>query len=171
MNEISAKEFLNKMNNIENYSIEIALQIVKEEEEYITNYNKSQLFFDGKQSDGKHIQSVYGTQKGLYSKATAKENSKVTFELFGRSKKKTAGKPYFLLQSGEFYNSFKIKIDKDSFAITANTLKEDEEGGLVDIRYTFGKNIIGLSETNIRRLKENKIIPQLTTDLQQNYFK
>jgi len=165
MNTISAKDFLNKMNNIENYSIEIALQIIDSEADYVTDLNKNQIFFDSIQSDGKKITKIgLETVDSFYSKTTELLNKGKSFRYKGISKKKIEGKEYHLKDTGEFFNSFKVKTDKDNFKIISN--KQN-----IDMQKNFGKNLIGLTKESIEFLKSEVLIPQLTTDLQNNYFK
>jgi len=62
-----------------------------------------------------------------------------------------------LLDTGEFYRSFKIVLSNDSFEIVANPIKDDSN--LFD---DWGKDIVGLTEENLQKVRDavtEKIIP------------
>lgn len=69
----------------------------------------------------------------------------------GVSRAKTAGEPYLLLDTGDFYKSFRLLQDKTGFKILANDEKED--GTLQDM-YGNGVPILGLTEESISKLTE-----------------
>jgi hypothetical protein len=52
-----------------------------------------------------------------------------------------------LKDTGEFYRSFKVKVYKDSFVISANTQKEDN-----DLAQIFGREILGLTNESLSEL-------------------
>ena len=160
MNEISVKEFLNKMKNLVNYSNNFTINYIDKNDEEILDLNKQQIF-DGKQKTNKEI-------NGEYSEFTERMNAGESFNFNGKSKTKKAGDTYFLLDSKEFFNSFKEKTNKDNFNIVADTLKKNKKGYTNLLSY--GKDILGLSNENILNLQID-ISKELTIDLQQNYFK
>ena len=61
------------------------------------------------------------------------------------SRQKTSDDPYFLLDTGDFYESFKVKVFDDGFTIQADTIKDDGTDLL-----TYG-DILGI--TNESRTK------------------
>jgi hypothetical protein len=62
-----------------------------------------------------------------------------------------------LFETGEFYNSFKVKINKDSFEIQADTLKGND-----DLIEKYGEDILGLTDESKDKLIE--IIKPLIID-------
>jgi hypothetical protein len=95
-----------------------------------------QLFEEGIDSDGDVI--------GYYSYFT---------ELMNPEKKE--GTPYTLLDSGDFYESMIITIGKDYFEIDADPIKIDSETGEeTNLFYKYGENIIGITEENLQKLRQ-----------------
>lgn len=59
-----------------------------------------------------------------------------------------------LRDTGEFYRSFRVALNNDSdVMITANSIKEG-----VDLIEKYGKNILGLTDENLSRLRDLCII-------------
>lgn len=79
--------------------------------------------------------------------------SATTEELSGGEKKQ--GEPYNLLDTGDFYGSFKIDLNGDSFDILANTIKFDETGESTDLDdYAISGSVVGLTDENLQKLIE-----------------
>ena len=144
-----------KLSGILNYSQEFCLSIVKQDDEEILDLNRAQLF-EGEQADGSEI-------NGAYSRYTASLNSSETFSFNGKTKRKEFNETYFLKDTGEFYDSFKLNVKKDGFVITANTQKDDTN------LLIYGKNLLGLNKNNLSLLTDD-LLKQLTKELNNNYF-
>lgn len=69
----------------------------------------------------------------------------------GVSRAKTAGEPYLLLDTGDFYKSFRLLQDKTGFKILAN---DEKENGTLQDMYGNGVPILGLTEESISKLTE-----------------
>jgi len=59
-----------------------------------------------------------------------------------------------LLQTGDFYASFRVNVHDDHFTITADTIKNGD-----DLRARWGDDILGLTEDSIAFLIE-EILPE-----------
>ena len=95
-----------------------------------------QLFEQGIDSDGEVI--------GYYSYFTELMNPE-----------KQEGTPYTLKDSGAFYESMIIYISKDYFEIDADPIKVDQQTGMEEnLFYKYGENIIGITEENLQKLRE-----------------
>lgn len=95
-----------------------------------------QLFEQGVDSDGKII--------GKYSEWTEMLNPD-----------KVAGNHYTLKDTGAFYESMIIYISKDYFEIDADPIKVDNQTGEeTNLFYRYGENIIGITEENLQKLRE-----------------
>ena len=95
-----------------------------------------QLFEQGIDSDGEVI--------GYYSYFT---------ELMNPAKQE--GTPYTLKDTGAFYESMIIYISKDYFEIDADPIKVDNQTGEeTNLFYRYGENIIGITEENLQKLRE-----------------
>jgi hypothetical protein len=69
----------------------------------------------------------------------------------GVSKSKKAKEPYLLLDTGDYYRSFRLKQDKTGFTILAN---DEKENGTLQEMYGNGVPILGLTEESISKLTE-----------------
>lgn len=96
---------------------------------------------------------------GTYSYTTAIENGEKHYIYNGLVSVKQYGEPYTLYDTGEFYASFKVIIDKDGFTITADTVKPDKD--LMD----YGE-IVGLTKESKNELSK-KILPFLQVALKE----
>jgi hypothetical protein len=95
-----------------------------------------QLFEQGVDSDGEII--------GKYSEWTEMLNPD-----------KVAGNHYTLKDTGAFYESMIIYISKDYFEIDADPIKVDNQTGEeTNLFYRYGENIIGITEENLQKLRE-----------------
>jgi hypothetical protein len=144
-----------KLNNIIYFSKKFCLAIVKEDDEEILDLNRGQLF-EGKQADGTDIE-------GGYSRYTEAINEGETFEFNGKTKRKNFNETYFLKDTGEFYDSFKLETKEESFVISANTQKPDNN------LLIYGKNLVGLTKENLQNLTID-LTQQLYKELNTNYF-
>ena len=97
-----------------------------------------QLFLGGINTDGNLI--------GTYSLVTELIAGNEIFAYGGLTKQKTAGSPYFFYDSGNFIESFQVRIVKDGFVITAIDDIEDERFDTLSQK--FGKKLIGLTESS-----------------------
>jgi hypothetical protein len=104
-------------------------------DEVIRLNTDEQLFNKGIDSVGRELESIGGS----YSDVTI---------LFKRSD----GLPFdrvTLFSTGEFYESFIVKAQKDGILIEANTFKDGQ-----DLQNRWGDNIIGLTESSLYELVE-----------------
>lgn len=93
-----------------------------------------QMFEDGIDSKGVDFRDIYGSG---YAESTIRD-------------KKLSGLPFThitLFDSGDFYKTFKVKVNANDFEIIANTLKEGQ-----DLQDRFGSNIVGLTDDSINIL-------------------
>ena len=102
-----------------------------------------QLFYEGVKSDGSSLP--------LYSLSTEAISFNKIYTFEGNTTTKSAGQPYTLFDTGDFYRSFAIKQDQQGFTIIAND--EKENGTLQDL-YGQGSNILGLTQDSISKLTE-----------------
>lgn len=116
-------------------------------EEQILDLNRdTQLFDKGINAEGQVI--------GLYSLATEK--------LSGGTKK--AGTPYTLKDTGQFYESFKIYLEKMEFYIAANPIKGND-----NLFEKYGENILGLTQESkdvLTPILLERLIPEIKAYLQ-----
>jgi hypothetical protein len=75
---------------------------------------------------------------GLYSDFTESINPE-----------KIAGTPYTLDDTGDFYKSMYIVVLQDSIVIEADPIKGED-----NLFYKYGEGIVGLTEENLERLRE-----------------
>lgn len=144
-------EFVNLMQNLKSdFETEINFSLNKFATE-ILDLNKKQIFLDSKQANDKYI-------KGSYSKRTEQLNQGNTFTYNGISKQKKQGEGYILLDSNQFFSSFRLDIDKDTFKIQANTTKPK-----VDLIQKYG-DLLGLNDKNFDYIT-NKIFEMACENL------
>jgi len=112
----------------------------KSVQNYIELLNKEQL---KRSEDKKGVKLSYEDAKGNvrtgYSPLTAKLSK-------GRKK---IGQPFNLFDTGDFYKSIKASPELKGVDIDADFIKED-----TNLEKKFGKDIIGLSNENIQKLRE-----------------
>ena len=124
----------------------------KEVQEFILDLNRiDQLLLKGEDSL-EDIIGEYSSDQGF-----------VVFK--GKSKNKKKGSPISLLDTGDFYKSFKVRISGDDIKIIADD--EKEGGDLLTER--FGKHILGLSTKNKNELAK-KILPFIITETRRVLF-
>ena len=125
-------------------SIFIGIVSEQKTKDLILHLNRiEQLFKEGIDSDGKIA--------GVYSEFTEFINAGITFSFEGESKRKIEGEPYLLFDSGFFYRSFKVRVYKDGFTITAN----DETKDGTELARKFGRKILGLTTQNTNELTKD----------------
>lgn len=103
-----------------------------------------QLLYNGELPDGTFLPAY----KSSY-------NSLATFE--GKSVTKEKGQPYTLLDTGEFYRSFKVIPNVNGFIITAN---DEKKNGTLEQMYGNGSKILGLTDENKATLSK-EIVPYI----------
>jgi hypothetical protein len=102
--------------------------------QFIINMNTDeQLFDDGIDSTGRELSSIGGD----YAPSTIlrKIDDDLPFDHIT------------LYQTGDFYKTFTVHVGKDSFTIEADTMKDGQ-----DLQDSWGDNILGLTDDNIRYL-------------------
>jgi len=123
-------------------SSKVLVRIWKDEkvQGFIVDLNRvDQLFKKGVDSLGEAF--------GLY----ASNQGTVSFK--GNTKDKKRNSRIALFDTGDFYKTFDVKVQKRGFSITANDKKDDES--LTDI---YGKEILGLENESLEKLSR-KILP------------
>ena len=129
-------------------------------QDFIIDLNRiDQLFKKGEDS--------LGSELGQYGAFTESINQGEIFGFGGDSgtKKKVEGENIFLLDEGDFYRSFKVKIAKDgSFQIDANDIKDD-----VKLTEQYGKEILGLSAESKTKLA-CEILPEIIEVVRKEMF-
>jgi len=103
-----------------------------------------QILYDGINVDGDSLPTYRHTYDKVY-----------TFE--GKSNIKRKGEPYILLDTGDFYKSFKVFVTTDGFIIYANDEKENTN---ITEAYGNGAKIIGLTDESKTKLSI-EIIPYI----------
>ena len=108
----------------------------RELQEIILDYIRwDQLYAEGVDEDDEVI--------GTYSEYTEWINPE-----------KTAGTPYTLYDTGEFYNSMVIRVYAKEIEIDADAIKTDESGETTDLFNEYGIGIVGLNEASKAKLIE-----------------
>jgi len=151
--------FLDKSKKIKNVDVNKALRIVLGKSKVIDfalDLNrKDQLFISGEDSQGVKL--------GKYTKFTQSENFGETFTYKGVSKQKIQGETYTLFDTGSWYDSFKLIVNKDNFDIIANPVIED-----TNVFERFGENIVGLTDKSIVKLT-NFIKDNVISEIQKQF--
>ena len=112
------------------------------------------------------------TREQLFNKGVNSQNevigyySKATEEISGGRKKE--GEHYTLLDTSEFFDSFRILVFGSIAEIIADTMKTNPFAGTEDLTVKYGKEIIGLTDESKTILKE--IISQVTKEILRNYL-
>jgi hypothetical protein len=109
---------------------------------FILFLNKSQLF-DGEDSLGVKLSKIGGG----YSLTTEFLSGGKTFTFAGKSKTKKAGESPFLLDDGDYYNSYNLKLGDGFFVIDSNPQKEDN-----NLEDSYGDNLEGLQDKNLQKI-------------------
>lgn len=142
------------INNISSISINsLAQRVFKESgiSRFIIDLNReNQLFVEGVGVDGEIV--------ARYSFATQQLSKGIS----GKGFPKNAGDPFNFYNTGDMYNSFSIKIERDGFVINADTSDVEDR--------IKGKKIIGLTdESKIELVK--KITPLLVEEVRKQSFR
>jgi hypothetical protein len=111
-------------------------------QDFILDLNKSQLF-DGEDSLGVSLKNIGGG----YSFTTELLSSGKSFSFMGKSKTKKQGDSPFLLDSGDYYKSYNLKLGNGFFKIDSNPQKE-----FSNLEESYGDNLEGLQEKNVQKL-------------------
>ena len=113
--------------------------------DYIIQLNTDEQLFEGVDSQGRQV--------GTYSEYTEKLNQGQSFG----GKAKIAGEPWFFYDTGGFFNSFYIKVEKDSFVIIATDADKMQDlfGDIESIDI-----LIGLTPES-RELLKVEILPKI----------
>ena len=109
---------------------------------WILNLNKSQLF-EGENSLGISLKKIGGG----YSLTTEILSGGKSFSFGGKSKQKKQGESPFLLDEGDYYNSYNLKLGAGFFVIDSNPQKADN-----NLEDKYGDNLEGLQDQNLQKL-------------------
>jgi len=134
----------------------------KSVQEFIILLNtRDQLFKESIDSNGIKLSAIGGP----YSIGTQKITLGVSFSFEGLTKSKIAGESPFLFDTGEFYDSFDVKLSKDFFEITADAQKDD-----TNLLEEWGEDILGLTQDNINILAD-VLKPQFIQIIKEQFLK
>jgi len=111
-------------------------------QQWILNLNKSQLF-NGENSIGVSLDKIGGG----YSLTTEVLNEGEYFDFQGEARQKVAGQAPFLLDSGEYYNSYTLKLGNGLFVIDSNPIKGND-----NLEAKYGNQLEGLNDENLQKL-------------------
>lgn len=100
-------------------------------QKYIIELNQDNQLLEGKNSLG----NVFGTYKNTY--------------ISKGGEYKVAGEPINLYDTGDFFESFQIRLGEKEFYIDANYYK-----GNYSLVYEYGEEIIGLTQESKEKLSE-----------------
>jgi hypothetical protein len=123
--------------------LSLSVFVIPEIKQFIIRLNLvDQLYTEGLDVNDKII--------GTYSYMTALSRGEDHFIYNGLVSQKKYGEPYTLFDTGEFYESFRVRIEKDGFVIEANTVKEDKD--LMDLGEILGLNASSKDELSKKML-------------------
>lgn len=143
---------MNKIKKANANELSLSVFVIPEIKNFIIRLNLvDQLYTEGLDVNDKII--------GTYSYLTAISKGEEHYIYNGLVSVKKYGEPYTLYETGAFYESFKVVIQKDGFIITANTVKEDKD--LMDLG-----DILGLNTESKNELIE-KMLPFLQKSLRE----
>jgi hypothetical protein len=131
----------------------------KEIQEFILDLNRlEQLFKSGIDSEGNNLAG--------YSYMTEMVNRGNSFTYKSVSNRKLAGDSAFLFDSGDFYKTFEVIVNKNgSFIIEA-----DDQKGEDYLTDRYGLAILGLTDENKTELSK-KMLPILKELVRKSFFK
>ncbi len=147
-------DFTNKLNEIKRFNLLFYVLDTHTSKEYILFLNRiEQIFNEGIDIEGNII--------GVYARSTEIIQGRESFK-YGNSKtkRKTAGEPYFLIDSGQLFDSFDVNVKDNEFTISARTVKASK-----DLTSKFGE-FVGLTNES-----ELKLISYLVPELQKELLK
>jgi len=128
------REQINRIRNLKINNILYDILSDKRIQKFIIELNtKEQLFNEGVNSNNVII--------GRYTPSTYEDKIRKFDASFPRH--------YTLLDTGEFYESFEIIVQKEAFIITADGQKEDD-----NLFEKYGDDIVGLTEESMTKLIE-----------------
>ena len=143
--------------NATNLKTKVLFQIIFKDNDvqnFILDLNVfEQLFKEGELSDG-GLLPTYSTFSAQVNQGGVFRFTNSQGQSFSRTK--TQNDPIFLLESGEFYKSFKVKVLDDGFVIQADALKDDG----TDLVERYGKEILGLTKESKNEIVQ-KILPMV----------
>jgi hypothetical protein len=115
-------------------------------QKFILDLNKSQLF-DGEDSLGVELKDIGGGYS--FTTEFLNEGRSFTFNFDGKSKTKTktAGESPILLDTGEYYDSFDLRIGDGEFTITSDPMKDND-----NLEDSYGNNLEGLQDENLQKI-------------------
>ena len=116
--------------------------------------------FSGIDSEGNELPS--------YSVGTGIITERESFSFDGKTKTKNQGEPFFLLDTGEFYDSVDLEQDGKIVVINADTIKIDEDGNTFDL--LENGPILGLTQENADKLRDDLLIENIVIILEEEYF-
>ena len=122
-------------------------------QEYILDLNRRDQLFEGINSLGVELDSYSEFTEVLLEGDRANR-----FNYKGKSKKKLAGEPVFLFDTGEFYDSFTLEVNTDALIFDADPIKDDG----TNLFNEFGSDILGLTPENTQKLVillSEKVVP------------
>lgn len=132
-------KLIDNVKNLETNKICFLVFRDKTVQKIIIDLNRiDQLLYKGVKSDNSTLPLYSVSYQKVYS-----------FE--GVSRAKTAGEPYLLLDTGEFYKSFRLLQDKTGFTILAN---DEKDNGTLQDMYGSGVPILGLTDESISKLTD-----------------
>lgn len=142
----------NLVNRLESLDLDrVANAALQGQEDFIINLNtQDQLFEKGINSDGISLEEIGG------------EYSPVTVQI-----KTEKGQPVdriTLKDTGEFYDTWVVRLGSKEFEIAANPLKD--ETNLFD---EWGEEIVGLTDESLDKLI-NEILPKIQAEIKRSLF-
>lgn len=122
-------------------------------QEYILDLNRRDQLFEGINSLGVELDSY-----SEFTEVLLEGDRSNRFNYKGKSKKKLAGEPVFLFDTGEFYDSFTLEVNTDALIFDADPIKDDG----TNLFNEFGSDILGLTPENTQKLVillSEKVVP------------
>lgn len=121
-------------------------------QKWILDLNRSQLF-KGEDSLGVKLEEIGGGYS--FTTEFLNEGRQFTFKpkssefgpIEGLTKTKKQGGSPFLLDTGDYYSSYTLKLGNGFFVIDSDPVKEDQ-----NLEDSFGKNLEGLQDDNLQKL-------------------
>lgn len=142
--------------NLEVNELSVSVFKIPEIKQFIIRLNRvEQLYLEGLDVNDRVI--------GTYSYTTALMNGEESYIFNGLVSNKKVGEPYTLFDSGEFYDSFKVVVQKDGFIIEADTAKEDRD--LME----YGE-ILGLTQNSKDELAQ-KMLPFIIEAIRESILR
>ena len=133
--------------NVKRININKELELILDDNnEFITDLNKTRLLEQGTDVDGKEIRTFRAAGGEVYS----------GFTISMRDKEGKQTKHVDLYDTGEFHSTFKVDSNKSSFLIEADTDKPD---GKIEDNVDV-ESVLGLGKDGIESVKQI-LIPEL----------